>query len=515
MLTAVLIAVAFVAGLAGGWSPCGLSMVETLAPAGYAGRGRTAIAGSLAFALGALAGGAATFGGLALIGDRAGAGGGAAAAVAVAALLTAAAGDAAGRRILPQVRRQVPESWRRVLPLPLAAGLYGILLGLGFTTFVLSFATWALAAASLAVGTPVTGLAIGLAFGAGRAVPVLALAPLLDRDGPAAVAAGMAERPVVLRGLRATAAAGLALAAALLVAAPPAARAAAEVFVDPGANPSAGAGTIAWQNGTAALLLRAGQTEPVTLPGAHPAVAAGRVAYASGDGRVVIADAATLATVASYAAPGADAVGLSDQLVTWRAADPATTLDVIYAHRLDAPETDAPVVIGAAGAGGSLGRPAADGTHVVFDSQTPYRSRLFDRDVATNGLAVLRQARIGDGLLLAPDLDAGRLLYVRSTARRQEVRLGAAYQLGTDRTLYSTTPTARRDKGYEDGHHPHHAGYPHGKPPSLPPRPAPGVTVTLWTTALDGATAYVTRLRHRPGGVTRSRILRLPLVRKR
>ena len=32
------------------------------------------------------------------------------------------------------------------MPLPLAAGLYGVLLGLGFTTFILTFAVWALAA---------------------------------------------------------------------------------------------------------------------------------------------------------------------------------------------------------------------------------------------------------------------------------------------------------------------------------------------------------------------------------
>ena len=60
-------------------------------------------------------------------------------------------------RIVPQVRRQVPEPWRRVLPLPLAAGLYGVLLGLGFTTFVLSFAVWALAGISFALGEPRSG----------------------------------------------------------------------------------------------------------------------------------------------------------------------------------------------------------------------------------------------------------------------------------------------------------------------------------------------------------------------
>ncbi len=71
--------------------------------------------------------------------------------------LLAAVAEARGMRIVPQIRRQVPEHWRRVMPLPLAAFLYGILLGLGFTTFVLSFGVWALAGISLALGDPSAG----------------------------------------------------------------------------------------------------------------------------------------------------------------------------------------------------------------------------------------------------------------------------------------------------------------------------------------------------------------------
>ena len=63
------------------------------------------------------------------------------------------------------------------MPVPLAAGLYGVLLGLGFTTFILTFAVWALAGVSVALGDPALGLAIGLAFGAGRLLPVVVLAP--------------------------------------------------------------------------------------------------------------------------------------------------------------------------------------------------------------------------------------------------------------------------------------------------------------------------------------------------
>jgi hypothetical protein len=210
VLETVLIVAAAAAGVTGAWSPCGFSMVETLAPQGYAGRMRVTAAACVTFATGALAGGAITFGGLALLGQALGA----SAPVAAAAIaLAAAIGEARGARIVPQVRRQVPESWRRRMPVPLAAGLYGVLLGLGFTTFILTFAVWALAGVSVALGDPALGLAIGLAFGAGRLLPVVALAPA----GGGAVHAAMAERPRILRSLRAVDAAALTACAVALV----------------------------------------------------------------------------------------------------------------------------------------------------------------------------------------------------------------------------------------------------------------------------------------------------------
>src|SRR5213076_270881 len=100
--------------------------------------------------------------------------------VAAGIAVAAAAADARGLRIAPQIRRQLPEGWRWTMPLPLAAGLYGVLLGLGFTTFVLSFGVWALAGISLALGDPGAGLVIGVAFGIGRSIPVLLVAPIVD-----------------------------------------------------------------------------------------------------------------------------------------------------------------------------------------------------------------------------------------------------------------------------------------------------------------------------------------------
>ena len=218
MLATVLIVAAATAGVTGAWSPCGFSMVETLAPDGYAGRMRTTLAACTTFAFGALAGGAATFGGLALAGAALGAGGSTALALAALVALAAAIGEARGARIVPQVRRQVPESWRRRLPVPLAAGLYGVLLGVGFTTFILTFAVWALAGACVAVGDPALGLAVGLAFGTGRLLPVVVLAPAVGTSVGAAVHAAMAERPRILRSLRAVDAAALATCAVVLVA---------------------------------------------------------------------------------------------------------------------------------------------------------------------------------------------------------------------------------------------------------------------------------------------------------
>jgi hypothetical protein len=217
VLETVLIVAAAVAGLTGAWSPCGFSMVETLAPQGYAGRLRTTLAACATFSAGALAGGAVTFGGLALLGDAVGAGGTAALAVAAAVALVAAIGEARGARILPQVRRQVPESWRRRMPVPLAAALYGVLLGLGFTTFILTFAVWALAGVSVALGDPALGLAIGLAFGAGRLLPVVVLAPAAATAAGAAFHAAMAERPRILRSLRAVDAVAMAACSVALV----------------------------------------------------------------------------------------------------------------------------------------------------------------------------------------------------------------------------------------------------------------------------------------------------------
>jgi hypothetical protein len=471
----VVIVAAVAAGVTGAWSPCGFSMVETLAPGGYAGRPRTTAVACATFAAGALAGGVITFGGLSLLGSALGAG---APAVAALVALAAAAGEARGARIVPQIRRQVPESWRRIMPVPLAAGLYGVLLGLGFTTFILSFAVWALAGMSVALGDPALGIAAGLAFGLGRALPVIALAP----SGGGALAAAMAERPGILRSLRALDAATLAACAAALWAAP--AQAAATTLAGGLADPSADGATLAFHRPGAAGELR-GPAGIQAAPGPRPAVGGGRLAWV-GNGTVEVAGAGAVPAAA------VNSVAVSGAWVAWRIGRELWV---------------APILPGGLGgpalvATGDVGRPALDGNLLLFDVA---EAQIDAIDLATLQRTTLRrQAR---AQLRGPSSLGGRLVYVRATYRRQQVLAGplAPQPTASDRALYDTVPTGRRDAGEEGGRHKDAPGHRH----DLWPRPAKGVATTLTTTATAADAVYVTRLRQRRGASAETAVLRI------
>ena len=496
MLEAVLLAAGLIAGLTGAWSPCGFSMVDTLAPHGYAGRLRTTLVACATFAAGALAGGIATFGGLALLGQALGAGGAAAIAVAAAVALAAAAGEARGARIVPQVRRQVPESWRRVLPLPLAAGLYGILLGLGFTTFILTFAVWALAGVSVALGDPALGLLVGLGFGIGRTLPVVVLAPLAGTERGAAAHAAMAERPAILRTLRVADAAALAACAAALWAAP----AQAAVFAVPATDPSADGSLIAFQEPGGGGVI-AGPSGRSAAPGPHPAVGGGKLAWI-GQGTIEVRSQSDSAYVFTLPV-AADSVAVSGDWVAWRTTENGR--DALVASALP-PAAPGARVVARADANTTLGRPALAGDRLLFHVAGASRARIDEVRLATGSRSTLRSAP--RALLLNPSSDGRRLLYVRSTFQRQQLRIGTLTRRAVrrDRVLYSTVPTGRRDAGHEPGD----VHKKHGWPKKLPPRPKPGVNVTLWSTALSPGSAFVTRLRQDTGKPVKATLLRVP-----
>ncbi len=486
-LEAVLVVGAFVAGLTGSWSPCGFSMVETIGPTGHGGGLRTTASACATFTAGALAGGVATFTALAAIGlalhpEGAGVAELAAGAVALAAALA----EARGTRVLPQVRRQVPEHWRRVVPMPLAAGLYGVLLGLGFTTFVLTFAVWALAGMSVALGDPALGIAVGLAFGAGRALPVVAMAPLAGRPAGIAVTELMAERVVVLRGFRLANAAALALCALVLL---PAGASAATLVAQPASDPAVAGTAIVWQQPAGGGVLRDGGRD-TPLPGSDAAIGGALVAWRAGS-VVSVARRADLVPVAQLDLPGVNELAVSDAWLAYRMDRGGGGGDHLVARRLA--DLSQARLVATARPGVQLGRPALDGSRLVFHVAGSRGSRIVRLDLGSGRRRTLARSRSLQ--LLNPSVLGGAVLYTAQSRCGQELRLTRGRR---ERRLLRLPPPTRRDRGHEQGH------TRQGRAPAYCGRPGSGTAYRLWTTALSERAAYVTRLG--PGG---SQLLRV------
>jgi hypothetical protein len=483
---------AAVAGLTGAWSPCGFSMVETIGSAlGDARRGATLLA-SATFALGTAIGGVVTFGGLALAGALIG---GQAAwlrdALGAILALAAALADWRGLELAPQIRRQVPERWRWTMPLPLACALYGVLLGLGFTTFVLAFAVWALAGISFAAGDSALGALVGVAFAAGRAAPVLWLAPGLRRGEGARRLDEMASEPRLWLGLRRLDALGLALCALALGGASASAAASAASIAD-ATDPSAAGGELAWQRLAGSGALSSGAGAVSVLPGAQPALGGGLLAWASASG-VTVADAATLAPRLTLPAAGVSALAVSSGWVVYRVQSGAGVERLIAVSLADPSH---PRELAGPRPAGQLGRPSLDGARAVFALNTARRSAIELVDLQSGARRPLRMAG-RDAQYANPSLLAGRLLFERTTRCAQQLRLGAAIaprgaaRAGAgERTLLQMRSTVRRDVGYEPGYeHAYNsaslcAGGGAGG----------GGAIRLGPTALASASAYVTEI---------------------
>jgi cytochrome c biogenesis protein CcdA len=469
VLTAVLAVTALVAGLTGTWSPCGFSMIETIGSP----RQRVLLA-CVTFGLGACVGGVATFVTLSAAGILLS--GVVAIVVASMIALVAAGVEARGVPIAPQIRRQVPERWRRTLPLPLAAGLYGILLGLGFTTYVLTFAVWALAALVLAAGDPVTGAAVGLAFGIGRALPIVAIAPLVHRPSGVEALRTMAERPALLRSVRIVDAAALVLAVTTLVVG----EARAANNLGPGWDPSASGDAVAWATSSGGVLVREGTR--TALPG-RPALGGSFVAWRTGTTHVQVAASADLTPVLDLSLAYVDAVAVSDRWLVTRERSP-TGGDALVARPLQTP--DQARIVASVTLPAQLGRPSLDVDTLVFHVATRRESRIVVANLAAGTSQVVRRSRAAQ--LTNPSILASDLLYVRQTSRAQFLELTTLLPRSRTRVLYRLGSPARRDPGYEPGHS--------RVTRTAKPRLAPG---TLWTTALTTQQAYVTFVPRRDG----------------
>jgi hypothetical protein len=480
------------AGVAGAWSPCGFSMVETIGSAlGDARRGATLLA-SGTFALGTLIGGAATFGGLAFAGALVGDGvSGLRERLGAALALAAAIADWRGVKIAPQIRRQVPERWRWTLPLPLACALYGVLLGLGFATFVLSFAVWALAGISFAAGDPLLGALIGLAFGAGRALPVLWMAPGLRGGRGAERLHEMASEPRLWLGLRRLDAMGLCLCAFVLGgASATGAPLRAAPLLPAATDPSAAGEELSWQRpGGPGMLLGAGGAVSA-LPGSHPALGQASIAWAGAAG-ITVADRVSLQPKLTIPVTGVNAVAVSDSWTVFRDHD-SQGAEHLIGVSLTAP-FQRRYVYGSRIAA-EVGRPALDETSVVFAIGTPARSAIEVVDLASGRRRVLRSAGRGAALSNPSMLD-GRLLFERTTRCAQQLLIGPAGAPAADRVLWSLPSTVRRDAGYQRGYQ--HA---YNRASRCRNRSAGvGIGTQLGPTALSASTAYVTEIAVRSG----------------
>jgi len=491
---------ALLAGIAGAWSPCGFSMVDTIGTALGDARRTTVRLASATFALGALLGGAATFGGLALLGRLLGPGAdGVRDGLAAALALAAAVADWRGVKIAPQIRRQVPERWRWVLPLPLACGLYGLLLGLGFTTFVLTFAVWALAGISFAADSVVFGMVAGVAFGIGRALPVLWIAPRLGTAAGDRALERLALEPRLWLGMRRLDAIGLSVCAVLLGGSSAAAATAAYRT-----DPSAYGGRIAWQKVGGRGWLRDG-ARTARLPGRDPALGGGNLAYLSASAIIVEPDLRSAAPI-TVALPQHASVNALAVSAHWLVVRDVTAAGLTRLYALSLPRLAHRRSIAQSSLPGAIGRPTIEKGTVAWSFSSPAGSAIDAENLHSGIRTVLRQAT-QDVAYANPALDEGRLLYERFDRCTQEVLLGvpADSAPGHDRVLLSLPSTALRDPGYESGYIQDY----NAASLCANAQVGGGGTITIGATALTPSSAYVSE--SPAADAAQSRIIALPL----
>jgi hypothetical protein len=434
-------------------------MVETFTPAvcGSRRRQRLALAG---FAVGAVAASA-------LVGAALGAVGallGTQLAFAVAALALLAAAREAGivRLPLPQLRCQVPERWRSELPLPVWSVGYGIGLGLGFLTFQPVATFWVACAAAVALGKPLAAGLCFAAYGAGRAL--MAAWPRHGQPDPTAAVEGLARR----RRLLLVGNVGALLLCAGLLAAAPAAGAAVQTL-GPGLDPAA-SGTLLGRarmgSGSSSVLLEPQGETPIVIPGAgSPAVDGDLLAYDDAQGVKVI-NWRTERLVASVNGQVAKPA-LDWPLLAFVRTDSTYKRLVVADYTNPASPTER--VITKISAGSDLGRPSLARGRIAWHRVTTGSSKIYAQRLATGARAVIARSVVF--VLANPSITSRRIVWVVQGARSCSLRTRRWASPAVKR-IYRTTGTTR----------------------------------LLWTTALTGRTAYVTRWSLSTGASTLVRV---------
>jgi hypothetical protein len=374
-------------------------MVETIAPAVCGSRPRTALA-LLMFAAGAI--GVAAAVGLAL-GSL---GSSRLLPVAIALAIAGVLREAGLIRLpLPQWRRQVPESWHQVLPLPLWSLGYGAGLGAGVLTYqpVATFLVVAVAAA--ASGTTAAVLAL-TAFAAGRVLGAALPPAFVDRM------AGL------YRPMRRANAVALAMLALALVAAP---AGAAALPLGPGSqlDPSvADDGGLAYtqraDNGATTVVVRPVGGAPIAFPGAsEPSLRGDYLAYHDAGGITVVkwrTRQIVLRLAGAWSKPAVQYPFLAAVLTT-DVRRRMISVDLRTGRRqfLDVLKN-----------GDDLGRPSIDRHLVTWHKTTRSSSRILIGNVHTGNVRIFKLSRTL--LLTNPSLRTGTMLWIEQSLGISRVR---------------------------------------------------------------------------------------------
>jgi hypothetical protein len=204
---------AAVAAVRGMWSPCGLSMLTSLNPLAERARGHRYALTAGWYLAGAAAGGALLGAGCALGAAAVGALDPGAtpvwSAVAVAAVVALVSDSPVLPARLPVHPRQVDVRWLTAYRRWLYAAGFGVQIGSGFATYIMTAATYLTAALAVLTGSPAQAFLVGLTFGVVRGLGIFVtvavrtpaqlrgVAALVDRLTAASLIAAMTASAVV------------------------------------------------------------------------------------------------------------------------------------------------------------------------------------------------------------------------------------------------------------------------------------------------------------------------------
>lgn len=220
----LLLSVATVAALRGMWSPCGLSMLSSLNPVAERARGHRFWVTACWYVAGAASGGA-LLGAACALGARAvGAleiGRSTASWIVLFGALVALLSDTALLGwSLPMHPRQVDDRWLTKYRRWIYAGGYGVQIGTGFATYIMTAAVYLMALLAALTGQPRQAFVAGVLFGVVRGLSIALAAPARDPDRLRAVAAWVDDRAAASAYLARVASAVVAVVAAARVGGP-------------------------------------------------------------------------------------------------------------------------------------------------------------------------------------------------------------------------------------------------------------------------------------------------------